>query len=158
MSTESVLQNGSELLKEFTVEQLTPEEHRLDLVIKPEDLTAAVSRLQQAGWGYLAGITGLDPGVKKGEDEGNSFFEVLYHFCSGRYVLTLRARVSRKEPKIASICGIIPSASFFERELMEMFGITVVDTPNPERLFLPDSWPEGVYPLRKDFAGREVTA
>ena len=35
---------------------------------------------------------------------------------------------------------------------MEMFGVTVVDTPNPDRLFLPDEWPAGVYPLRKDFS------
>jgi NADH-quinone oxidoreductase subunit D len=31
-----------------------------------------------------------------------------------------------------------------------MFGVDVVGTPNPDRLFLPDDWPDGVYPLRKD--------
>ena len=33
---------------------------------------------------------------------------------------------------------------------MEMFGVVVDGTPNPSRLFLPDDWPDGVYPLRKD--------
>ena len=42
-------------------------------------------------------------------------------------------------------------ATFFERELSEMFGITVVGTPNPDRLFLPDDWPTDAPPLRKDF-------
>jgi Ni,Fe-hydrogenase III component G len=32
-----------------------------------------------------------------------------------------------------------------------MFGNTVAGTPNTARLFLPDEWPDGVYPLRKDF-------
>ena len=44
----------------------------------------------------------------------------------------------------------------FERELSEMFGVTVVGIPNPERLYLPDDWPEGVYPLRKDFERRAL--
>jgi ech hydrogenase subunit E len=33
---------------------------------------------------------------------------------------------------------------------MEMFGVVVEGTPNTNRLFLPDDWPDGVYPLRKD--------
>ena len=32
-----------------------------------------------------------------------------------------------------------------------MFGITVMGTPNPDRLFLPDQWPTDAPPLRKDF-------
>jgi Ni,Fe-hydrogenase III component G len=32
-----------------------------------------------------------------------------------------------------------------------MLGLTVTGTPDPSRLFLPDDWPDGVYPLRKDF-------
>jgi Ni,Fe-hydrogenase III component G len=32
-----------------------------------------------------------------------------------------------------------------------MFGITVAGAPDSSRLFLPDQWPEGSYPLRKDF-------
>ena len=58
-------------------------------------------------------------------------------------------------PGVPSVCAIIPSASFFERELIEMFGITVDGTPNRDRLFLPDDWPQGVYPLRKDFKMEE---
>jgi formate hydrogenlyase subunit 5 len=49
------------------------------------------------------------------------------------------------------VCSSIPGATFFERELSEMFGITVVGTPNPDRLFLPDQWPTDAPPLRKDF-------
>ncbi len=99
------------------------------------------------GWGYLASIIGVDLGVEAGQ------FEVLYVFCAGAAVLTLAVKIPRATAVIPSVCGIIPSASFFERELSEMFGITIT-TPNPDRLFLPEEWPHNAYPLRKDFEAR----
>ncbi len=39
---------------------------------------------------------------------------------------------------------------FFERELMEMFGVTVTGLADTSHLFLPDGWPEATYPLLKD--------
>ncbi|MCX6068730.1 MAG: nickel-dependent hydrogenase large subunit, partial [Chloroflexi bacterium] len=45
-----------------------------------------------------------------------------------------------------------PPASFFERELQEMLGFLVTGLDISERLFLPDDWPEGVYPMRADFS------
>jgi Ni,Fe-hydrogenase III component G len=56
---------------------------------------------------------------------------------------------------VPSICGVIPSAGFFERELGEMLGVTVDGIPDASRLFLPDDWPDGVYPLRKEFAAAQ---
>jgi Ni,Fe-hydrogenase III component G len=44
-------------------------------------------------------------------------------------------------------------ATLYERELIEMFGITIEGTPNTDKLLLPDDWPAGVYPLRKEFTG-----
>lgn len=117
----------------------------LDANVPVEKLLDAVGALVEGGWGYLAAIVGVDLGLEEGE------FEVLYLFFEGAAVLALAVRVPRGDARVPSVCGIIPSASFFERELSEMFGITVVGTPNPARLFLPDEWPVGVYPLRKDF-------
>jgi NADH:ubiquinone oxidoreductase subunit C len=150
MSVETALQQAEELCRQWVVETLRPEAHRVDLVVDKADFLAAVKALHEAGWGYFSGITGLDYG-----EEANRF-EVLYHFYHGRAVTSLRLRIPRDLAEVPSICSIIPSATFFERELMEMFGITVVGTPNPERLFLPDSWPQGVYPLRKEFEAKEI--
>ena len=65
--------------------------------------------------------------------------------------VNLRVRIPRENASIPSICSAIPAATFFERELSEMFGIIVLGTPTPDRLFLPDEWPTNAPPLRKDF-------
>jgi len=46
---------------------------------------------------------------------------------------------------------LIPSATIYEREAIELFGFDLVNTPSTDRLVLPDSWPDGVYPMRKSF-------
>ena len=139
------LQTAEALLTPWTQSKESPAANRLDVVVAVYDLLTAVQALQASGWGYLAAITGLDLGVEMGQ------IEVLYHFCSGAAVVSLRVRTERDAAVVPSLCGLIPSASVFERELMEMFGVVVDGTPNTERLFLPDEWPEKTYPLRKDF-------
>jgi hypothetical protein len=77
--------------------------------------------------------------------------EALYHFCHGAAITTLRVTMPRTDACVPSVCKWLPYASLYERELMEMFGVKVTGTPNPERLFLPDDWTAGIYPGRKDF-------
>jgi len=150
MTNDELLQKAAAVLEAWAVETAEPEAGRLDVIIDREDLLPAVEALIDARWGYLASITGLDHGPEADR------MECLYHFCRDAAVLGLRVEVGRDEPVIASVCGPIPSASFFERELSEMYGITVEGTPVPDRLFLPDDWPEGVYPLRKDFDAAQL--
>jgi NADH:ubiquinone oxidoreductase subunit C len=122
---------------------------------------AAVQALADARWGYLSAITGLDlpwprtpakadaPQAPPIEDQ----LEVLYHFVSAAAVVTLRVRLGYSDPRVPTICGPVPTATLYERELQEMFGITVEGTPVTDKLLLPDDWPDGVYPLRKSFTG-----
>jgi ech hydrogenase subunit E len=78
--------------------------------------------------------------------------EALYHFCSGPAIVTLRVPLPREgEASLPSLSGMIPPAGFFERELNEMMGVTITNIDDPSRLFLPDNWPDGVYPLRAEF-------
>ena len=121
-----------------------PAAHRADAYLDPGRLLPAVESLRKARWGFLTAITGLDD-VKANE------IEVLYHFVNGSANVNLRVRIPRDNASIPSICSICPAATFFERELSEMFGIHVMGTPNPDRLFLPDQWPTDAPPLRKDF-------
>lgn len=66
--------------------------------------------------------------------------------------VTVLTDISRSRPEFESIAREIYSASLFEREMKEMFGIDPRGNPDTRRLRLHDEvWPEGFYPLRKDF-------
>jgi Ni,Fe-hydrogenase III component G len=159
MNIEQVIAQAESLLAPWNKETIRPESNRLDVVIVGDDLRAAVTALHDAHWGYLSAVTGLDLGTESGQ------LEALYHFCSGPVITSLRIRLPRDHQAILpSIADILPPASFFEREMKEMLGFTFIGSDFSERLFLPDDWPEDVYPLRADFsldeaapvAGREA--
>lgn len=86
--------------------------------------------------------------------DGDNFFEVLHHFChdpSGSFV-TVKVRIpDRASPSLDSISPCIPAAEWIEREMQDLLGIRFIGHPDPKRLILADDWPEGVYPLRKDY-------
>jgi membrane-bound hydrogenase subunit beta len=93
-------------------------------------------------------------------DRGDSL-ELIYHFTIyyGRHLkelsLGLCVNLPKNDPKIPTITDIIPGALFTERETQEMMGVEVVGIPDSRRLFLPDDFPEGVYPWRRDETGPE---
>ncbi|HVO70554.1 MAG TPA: NADH-quinone oxidoreductase subunit C [Aggregatilineaceae bacterium] len=149
--SEALLQSAKTVLGSWAAAIAAPAPNRIDVTLTPDDLERAVSTLVTARWGYLAAITGLDIGVTSG------MLEVLYHFCSDAVIVTLRVQIPRENPAVPSICDKIPYADLYERELMEMFGITVTNTPSPTRLFVAEDWPEGVFPLRKDAPVQEPT-
>jgi len=159
MEIDALLEKANTILKPWAIDSNAPEATRLDVHIAPENLLPAISALANEKWGYLSTITGLDhpakPAAENDKAENPALqaesIEVLYHMCSGPTVLTLRLNLDRSKPVVKSVCSIFPSATLVERELMEMFGVTIVDTPNTDRLLLPDDWPDGVFPLRKDF-------
>ena len=125
-----------------------PDAERLDVYLPGERLTDAAKIILDAGGWHLSAITGLDLPQSEIYEGGT---ELLYHFCSGPFVVTLRIRVTYGEPEAPTICGLIPSATLYEREAMEMFGVIFDGTPDRDRLLLPDDWPDGVYPMRKSF-------
>jgi Ni,Fe-hydrogenase III component G len=163
LTSEDILQNAQALLKPWTTTETLPETNRVDMVIEASSLKDCVKTLIEAKWGYLSAITALDRAefeavagtTEKKAIEGKGNLEVLYHFCSGPVVTTLRVALPYTKAEIDSICGIIPSATLYEREAAELLGITFIGTPNTEHLLLPDQWPAGVYPLRKTFTGLE---
>ncbi len=149
MDLTPALQNALNLVQPWAIATSTPESNRLDVTIQRADLLSAIAVLvQPTRWGYLSAITGLD--IPEPE---NQSLEVLYHFCQGGAVVTLRVRISYQAPSLPTICNLIPYASLYERELIEMLGIDILGTPNTDHLLLPDDWPHGVYPLRKSFTG-----
>jgi NADH:ubiquinone oxidoreductase subunit C len=173
MPTQAALRIAEKILRPFMPTATRPEEHRLDVVVPRARLVEAASALTDAHWGYLAAITGLDlsaprtapkvtamasPAPAPGAGPGVERLEALYHFCEDAAVVTLRVEIPYADPTVPTLCDLIPSATLYERELSEMFGITVEGTPVADKLLLPVDWPDGVYPLRRDYKEWDPTA
>ena len=153
MDTQQLLETSQTLLAPLAERFETPEDGRLDAYLPDASrLVDAISLIFNSGGWHLAAITGLDV-PQTAETEGAT--EILYHFCQYAATVTLRVSVTYGDPEVPTICGVIPSATLYERELIEMFGVIVHDTPSHERLLLPDDWPDWVYPMRKSFTGLE---
>jgi len=91
-------------------------------------------------------ITGIDT---------RSGIELLYHFfvAGDHHMITLKVTARKPKPTITSLATWLPAANWGEREVRDLLGVTFKEHPDPRRLLLADSWPEGVYPLRRDFKG-----
>ena len=92
----------------------------------------------------LQTVTGLD---------GPQHMEMLYHWAADRLglLITVRTLIPRDEPKLASISKVCPAATWIERELWELLGVGFDGHPDITHLLLADDWPQGQYPLRRDF-------
>jgi len=107
-----------------------------------------ICRLQEHP--HLAIISSSDLGAE---------VELIYHFTIyyGEHLqelsLGLRVKLPKSDLTIPTITDLIPGAIFTERETQEMMGVEVVGIPDKRRLFLPEDFPEGVYPWRKDEKG-----
>jgi Ni,Fe-hydrogenase III component G len=152
MNTQHYLERVESLLAPWTSNAERPAPDRIDVPLGAADLPAAVTALVEGGWGYLVAITGVDPG-----SDANDLW-VLYHFAEGAAVATLRVLARRDKPEVPTIRHLIPLASMYEQELAEVLGVTVAGAPDIGRLFLPDDWPNGIYPLRKDFVIEQAFA
>lgn len=143
MNDQMVIEKAKAGLGEKMLDVINPSPRRIFIKLKVEDLLAAVSWLKtELGITHLSTISGVDLGQT---------FEVLYHFANNFTCLNLRTEIPRTEPRLPSICELIPGAVLYERELQDMFGIVVEKIPDGRPLLLPDGWPEGNYPLRKDW-------
>ncbi len=85
-------------------------------------------------------------------------FLVAHTFAFDRENLlaSVIAHLPAERPKLDSISDVVPAANWAEREIRDLVGIEPVGHPYPKRLVLPDGWPDGVHPLRKDFAWNQV--
>lgn len=150
--TNELLQFAQSLLTPLVERFEQPEPNRLDAYLPAEKIVDGVrSMIENKRW-HLSAITGMD--IPQTAD-GDGQIEILYHFCQHAAVVTLRIVVPYSDPESPSICGLIPSATLYEREVMEMLGVRFEGTPSHDRLLLPEDWPDWVYPMRKSFKGLE---
>ena len=86
-----------------------------------------------------------------GTDEGDSI-GLSYILSNDKDVLlVLRERVPKSAPHARSMGELYPSLILHEREMVDLFGVQVSGLPEGPRYPLPDCWPDGEYPLRKEW-------
>lgn len=94
----------------------------------------------------LLTISGLDTG---------SAFEFIYHMArEDGIILNIKISTPRETPIIKTVTNIFPSADAYERELVDLLGAKVEGLAEGKRYPLPDDWPVGEYPLRKDWKAK----
>lgn len=77
--------------------------------------------------------------------------EILYHMALDKehVLVSIRCLVKKPALEMLSFTDFLPAVNWIEREIHEMLGVNFIGHPNLERLLLPDDWPSGVYPYRK---------
>ena len=84
-------------------------------------------------------------------------FEIIYHFSddSSGWIVNLNVMLDREKPEIESLTPVVYGAEWIEREIMDLLGIKFLNHPKPERFLFAEDWPEGKYPLRRDYVEEE---
>ncbi len=97
------------------------------------------------GFDFLATLTAYD----NWPDEPR--FVVIYQLREMARPTNLRVRchVPGDAPSLPSVSGVFRNANWYERELLDMFGLTFTGHPDPRRIFMPADW--GGHPLRRDY-------
>ena len=130
-------------------ESLVQRPRRVFITVNPNALTEVMAYVAQKGYRHVSTITGLDLGQTLG---------VVYHLVEGNVVLSLKTNVPKDDPKLPSIVSIIPGAELYEREVHDLFGIVFEGHPDLAPLVLPEKWPSGLYPLRKEWKVEAIKA
>ena len=66
-------------------------------------------------------------------------------------MLNLKTTVPKDKPVIKTVTDYFKQAVLYERELEDLLGMKVEGLPEGRRYPLPDNWPVGDHPLRKDW-------
>lgn len=137
------MEQVSGALGEFgSVEQVR--KNRIRVNTDPQQVHSAISSAQQRlGCDRLILISCTD-------DTGS--FGLTYHLTGPhRSVVSLAIAVPREIPQAVSVSDILPPGAIYERQIHDLFGIVFSGHPGLTKLMLNEGWPDGEYPLRKDW-------
>jgi len=96
-------------------------------------------------FGSLCTVTGLDMGGR---------YELIYHLADDSgVILSLKETAPKSDAVFDTATDLYKGGMLYELEARNLLGLTIREIPEDIRYPLPDNWPEGQYPLRKDWAG-----
>jgi NADH-quinone oxidoreductase subunit C len=116
----------------------------IDVLCDPDQVVKAAQIMDEAGF-FLEAVTGVD-WIKEEK------LEVIYDYNQygpDQCRVVVRAFISRTDPEIPTISGVMPSANWHERETHDFYGIKFKGHPYLVPLLLPED--ADFHPLLKDF-------
>ena len=122
-------------------------EDQLTITVKQDRLPEAVHYLYYERYGWIPVIVGNDERSLCGR---YAVYYVISMEGEDPGWVTVRAEVDPATMTFPSVTPFVPACVWGERELRDMFGLIPEGLPDRRRLVLPDDWPSGLYPLRKD--------
>ncbi|MFH1791031.1 MAG: NADH-quinone oxidoreductase subunit C [Candidatus Omnitrophota bacterium] len=151
MKRQEVLDDIREKFKNDIVDIFDKSPKRVYIEIKPEALVKVAVYVFRGLGARFNIASGLD---------ARSHFEILYHFTVEdiNLLISLRVKLDKSNPAVDSLAPHIEAVNWIEREMNELLGISFKGHPDMRRLLLSDEWPEGVYPLRRDYKEWDKTA
>jgi Ni,Fe-hydrogenase III component G len=143
---EEIVPELRQRLSDRIVEVVEKSARRVFIEVRPEDIPQATRVIFRDMGARLQIATAIDTPAA---------IEILYHWAFDALdcVVNIRTKLDREKPEIESVASICKGAEWIEREMWEMFGITFRNHPDMRHLLLLDNWPEGKYPLRRDYKG-----
>lgn len=86
-----------------------------------------------------------------GTDEGESLGFIYLISGEEHIIVVLHTSAPKSDPRIPSLTEMYPSYVLFERELEDLYGAVVEGLPEGRHYPLPDGWPRGQWPMRKEW-------
>ena len=123
-----------------------PGDHRLFVYIDP----AATRRICQYLFDTLDARYVISIGVDDRPYSGQFLVAHDFAFDADHVLCSVLIPLPADAPRIDSITEVVPAAGWAEREMRDLVGIEPVGHRYLKRLVLPDGWPDGMHPLRKD--------
>ena len=144
MTREEVLGDLRKKFKDDIVEILDKRSKKVYIEIKQESLVKVASYIFKDLKARFNTASGVDM---------RNHMEILYHFLIEdiNLLISLRVKLQKSKLEIDSLVPVFEGANWIEREMHEILGINFKGHPDLKRLLLPDDWPDGVYPLRRDY-------
>ena len=134
-----------------TPEAPAPAYNQVWIRINRDAIRPVVSRLISIHFPHLVVIGATD----LGDTIELPYIFRIYAAPGGKtdILVVITAVLPKSDPSIDTLSDLIPGILLGEREKQEMMGVVVRNIPDPRRMFLPEDFPEGVYPWRRDETG-----
>ncbi len=144
MTREKVLDDLRKKFKDDIIEVFDKSPKRVYVEIRPDSIVQVASYIFKDLEARFNTASGVDL---------RYHMEILYHFLIEdiNLLISLRVKLQKSKLEIDSLVPVFEGANWIEREMHEILGINFKGHKDLRKLLLPDDWPEGVYPLRRDY-------